>query len=59
MFKTLAVGFIMLLTGLALGVKDQVPQCTSEPYGYGIAIIMFLLMAIPSVLSYFAGLEDS
>jgi len=59
MNKILSVGYILFITGMAVGQVGQMPPSPPEPYSWDLPLSVFCMMLAPSLAAYFAGKEDS
>lgn len=57
--KLIAVAYISLITGIAFESAGKIPVQSAEPYSSMLPLKMFVLLAIPYVLGYFAGKKDT
>lgn len=59
MLKFLALFFIGYVTALAAVDVGKMPPEPTGPYSWWLPLLIFLLMAAPSVCAYLAGREDA
>lgn len=57
--KLIAVAYIALITGITFESVGKIPTQSLEPYSSMLPLKMFVFLAIPYVLGYFAGKKDA
>lgn len=51
-FRILSACYIGLITLSVSTDVHQIPQCTTEPYGFDLVLIIFLMLGLSWVLGY-------
>lgn len=59
MQKLICTAHIFFITGLVASDVGETIECSNEPTSILLVLLMFSTMAVPAVLGYLAGKEDS
>lgn len=56
--KYVVIAYVFIGIGMAIGSIGDMPQCGTEPYGWGLPFGVFGAMGVPALLAYKAGKEE-